>query len=72
MSSSVEARCLVIDFVSDLANVVPDPADWGPHLLLLIKRLESEAYELDRPDALQTVFAQLRNEITVTLQIPSR
>ncbi len=69
MSSSVEARCLVIDFVNDLANVVPDPADWGPHLSLLIKRLENEAYELDRPEALQVVLAQLRNEIASNFQV---
>lgn len=69
MSSSVEARCLVIDFVTDFASAVPDPADWGPHLSLLIKRLESEAFELDRPDALQAVFAQLRNEMSSSLQI---
>jgi len=69
MSSSVEARCLVIDFVNDLANTEPDPADWTPHLILLLKRLKAEAYELNRPEALQAVFAELHSELGNRAQV---
>lgn len=63
MSVSVEARCIVYDFVTDLANVEPDPSNWAPHLRVLLKRLEDEADKLDRSDAFKQTCAALCDEL---------
>lgn len=68
MSNSLEARCLVIDFVSDLADAEPDPRDWGPYLHLLLQRLETEAEENGRPEAISSVFATLHDELNMKMK----
>ncbi|HSF82081.1 MAG TPA: hypothetical protein VLA49_12645 [Anaerolineales bacterium] len=68
MSISIEARCLVYDFASELSQVEPDPSKWAPHLLVLLKRLEDEAGKLDRVDAIKNTYAELCNELNVRLE----
>ena len=64
MSTSVEARCLVYDFASELVQVEPDPAKWAPHLIVLLKRLESEADKLDQAEALKSAYVNLCAELS--------
>ena len=59
MSTSVEARCLVYDFASELVQVEPDPSKWAPHLMVLLKRLEDEAGKLDQAAAFRHTYAAL-------------
>lgn len=67
MSESLRARCLAIDFASDLADEEPDPRNWEPYLVLLLRRLEKEANYTSRPEALQSVFARMRAELDTRL-----
>ncbi len=68
MSTSVEARCLVYDFVTDLANVEPDPTNWAPYLKVLLKRLEDEADKLDRIEAFKGTYAALCEDLSEQLK----
>jgi len=68
MGTSVEARCLVYDFVTDLANVEPDPSNWAPHLKVLLKRMEDEADRLDRVEAFKNTYAALRDELSERME----
>lgn len=67
MSESLRARCLAIDFASDLADEEPDPSNWEPYLILLVRRLEKEANFTSRPEALQPVLARVRDELNYRL-----
>jgi hypothetical protein len=67
MSESLRARCLAIDFASDLAEEEPDPRKWEPYLVLLLHRLEKEANYTSRPEALQVVFSSMRDELNARL-----
>jgi hypothetical protein len=68
MSTSVEARCLVYDFATELSQIEPDPSKWGPHLIVLLKRLEDEAGKLNRVEAIKSTYAALCDELSCRLE----
>lgn len=67
MSESLRARCLAIDFASDLAEEEPDPRNWSPYLALLLRRLEKEANYSSRPEGLKAALTNMRDEINARL-----
>lgn len=67
MTNINEIPDLVEGFAQGLSLAEPNPKEWGPWLIQLVKRLEIEAYERDldlaHPEAVEMCFDELRSAL---------